>query len=273
VHAFGPRGWFEARGFSVASVREVLRASGAWRHLPNTDAERVAHIYSDPLKNRAFAFLDAALGPRAALITVERLAKLEVGVVGCGGIGSSVAYLLGGMGVTRFVLVDPDIVEEGNLPRQVLYTLGDAGRPKVSALANALRSRFRGVVIEEFRSDALSPIVLERLQLCSTIVCAGDEPPTLAADLHDRLLATPVWTCGYALGRSIVRPPKATARAANSMPIAWSSVPNGFAPSIGFQNMEIAAACVARLALGLSKGDTAQRRRWGRVYELDYTTL
>lgn len=272
THAFGPKGWFEARGCSIASVYAALRASGALRSIPVTDAARVAEIYADPLRNRAFAFLDAVLGPKSALVALDRLVQLDVGIVGCGGIGSSVTYLLAGMGVKRFRLVDPDVVEQGNLSRQVLYTLKDIGCPKVETLARALRSRFKGFEAIEHCSDALSPDALTSLSACDVIICAGDDPPTLATELHLSLQSVPIWTCGYALGRSIVRPPKATARAARSSFAGWFSIPGGFAPSIGFQNMEIAAACVARMTLTLARGTLKSRNRATNVYELDYTS-
>ncbi|AHD01445.1 HesA/MoeB/ThiF family protein [Leisingera methylohalidivorans] len=63
----------------------------------------------------------------------ERLARAHVLVVGAGGLGCPVLLYLGGAGVGRITVMDGDTVEESNLHRQVLYTMGDLGRPKAAA--------------------------------------------------------------------------------------------------------------------------------------------
>ena len=49
----------------------------------------------------------------------RRIASVKVGIVGLGGIGSSVAQMLTYLGVQKFLLVDDDIVEESNLNRLI----------------------------------------------------------------------------------------------------------------------------------------------------------
>ena len=53
----------------------------------------------------------------------QKLAGLTMGLVGLGGGGSHVAQQLAHLGIGRFVLVDPDVVEETNLNRLVGGTL------------------------------------------------------------------------------------------------------------------------------------------------------
>lgn len=71
----------------------------------------------------------------------ERLAGSRVAVVGLGGLGSSLALFLARAGVGELRLIDRDVVEESNLPRQMLYTAEDAreGLPKAEAAARNLR--------------------------------------------------------------------------------------------------------------------------------------
>ena len=61
-----------------------------------------------------------------------------VTVIGCGGIGSNVAFELITMGFKRFVLYDDDIVEPRNLASQKAFRHRDLYRPKVEALAEVL---------------------------------------------------------------------------------------------------------------------------------------
>lgn len=61
-----------------------------------------------------------------------------VTVIGCGGIGSNVAFELITMGFKSFVLYDDDVVEPRNLASQKAFRHRDLYRPKVEALAEVL---------------------------------------------------------------------------------------------------------------------------------------
>jgi adenylyltransferase/sulfurtransferase len=62
-------------------------------------------------------------------------------IVGAGGLGCPLAMALGAAGDSRLVLLDPDVVDETNLQRQVLFRTADVGRPKVEAARDALIRR------------------------------------------------------------------------------------------------------------------------------------
>ena len=62
-----------------------------------------------------------------------------VAIVGVGGLGAPAAAALAAAGVARLVLVDHDVVETSNLPRQPLYGCHDPGRPKAEVAAVRLR--------------------------------------------------------------------------------------------------------------------------------------
>ena len=80
----------------------------------------------------------------------ERLARAAVLVVGCGALGSVQASLLARAGVGRIVIADRDVVEEGNLHRQVLFDEGDAAAllPKAEAAARRLRRVNSTITVE-----------------------------------------------------------------------------------------------------------------------------
>lgn len=67
-----------------------------------------------------------------------RLAQGRVLLVGCGALGGSLAQSLVRSGVGSLVLVDRDIVEETNLPRQVLFWERHLGLPKSDCAAETL---------------------------------------------------------------------------------------------------------------------------------------
>jgi adenylyltransferase/sulfurtransferase len=69
----------------------------------------------------------------------RRLKAAKVLVIGTGGLGSPLGLYLAAAGVGRLGLVDFDRVDVSNLHRQVLYSGGDVGRPKVEAAIERLR--------------------------------------------------------------------------------------------------------------------------------------
>jgi molybdopterin/thiamine biosynthesis adenylyltransferase len=79
------------------------------------------------------------------------LREASVLVVGAGALGSPVGAYLAGAGVGRLGLVDADVVEVSNLPRQHLHFTPDAGRPKVESAAAKLRSLNPDVLVEEYQ--------------------------------------------------------------------------------------------------------------------------
>ena len=70
----------------------------------------------------------------------ERLAAARVALVGCGALGGVLAQCVHRAGVGQLVLIDRDVVEPSNLPRQVLFDERHAqlGTPKVEAAAESL---------------------------------------------------------------------------------------------------------------------------------------
>src|SRR5688572_12466391 len=61
-------------------------------------------------------------------------------IVGAGGLGAPIALALAPTGA-RLVLVDDDVVDLSNLPRQVLFGTADVGKKKVLAARQALLDR------------------------------------------------------------------------------------------------------------------------------------
>ncbi len=57
--------------------------------------------------------------------------SLSVAVVGVGGIGCNLAFMVSRLGFKKIHLIDNDIVEASNLNRQTLYSKSDIGKKKV----------------------------------------------------------------------------------------------------------------------------------------------
>lgn len=124
----------------------------------------------------------------------DTLRSARVVMVGLGAVGSWVACCLVQIGVRKLVLVDPDVVELSNLHRQFGYRMGDIGRLKVDALADALE-RFRSDLMIEKQPVALDESLLERIEGDVDLVINCADKPTVDQ--------TSSWVGGYCMSRGI----------------------------------------------------------------------
>ncbi|MBI2944114.1 MAG: ThiF family adenylyltransferase [Candidatus Wallbacteria bacterium] len=85
----------------------------------------------------------------------ERLSRARVVLIGCGAIGSVLAYYLVAAGVGRLRIVDRDTVEENNLQRQLLFDERDVhrGLPKAVAAKAHLKRVNSAVKLEAIVAD------------------------------------------------------------------------------------------------------------------------
>ena len=103
-----------------------------------------------------------------------RLAASSVLVVGAGGLGCPVLQYLAGAGIGRIVIVDHDTVDETNLHRQPLYTMGDVGAAKAEAARRTL-GRFNPDIAVEAVARRLTPQNAGQLvEMADVVVDAAD---------------------------------------------------------------------------------------------------
>lgn len=110
-------------------------------------------------------------------------------VIGAGGLGGPVAYALAAAGARALTLCDHDVVDLGNLQRQVQFTTGDLGRAKVEALADELVRRGA-------RRGALRPLALrfaadtaDRVLDGVDVVVEGSDDPATKFAVNDAAVA------------------------------------------------------------------------------------
>ncbi|MFJ6199009.1 HesA/MoeB/ThiF family protein [Micromonospora sp. NPDC092111] len=133
------------------------------------------------------------LTPRASRYDVQaRLKASRVTVLGLGGSGSAVAASLVAAGVGAVHCVDFDVVEPGNLTRQLLYTEDDIGAPKVAAAVARLRRMNSHVTVtgEENKVDSTEAVATLMRDRDLLVLCADQPLHTIREWTNRAALAT-----------------------------------------------------------------------------------
>lgn len=138
----------------------------------------------------------------------QGLKEKNVGIVGCGSLGSKVAVALARSGVREFVLIDDDFMKPGNLVRHDL-DFSTVGLHKAQALAQRLHAVAMDVRVasrrislggQEAASDVAS--ALEKLSGCDLIIdaTANDRAFNFVASIARNSRKPMVWSEIYAGG-------------------------------------------------------------------------
>lgn len=170
------------RGILGNHVALVLSGGGLRARLLGTGEElRVVivgnkrHVAYDPKADNLPT--DATFDRQVRAFGAEGQKQLEtlcVAIVGLGGTGSIMAQQLVHLGIRKFILVDPDIVEETNLNRVVNATRSDIGLNKAEVAAKYVRSFNGRTLVEVVTDDIARDSVARRLFDADLIMCCTD---------------------------------------------------------------------------------------------------
>lgn len=104
----------------------------------------------------------------------DRVDRASVMVVGCGALGNEVLKNLVLSGVRKFILVDMDVVEAGNLTRSVMYRAEDVGRRKVDAAADWITSFRQGIEVTTIFGDVAHDVGINLVRSVDVVVGCVD---------------------------------------------------------------------------------------------------
>ncbi|MBI5001023.1 MAG: sulfur carrier protein ThiS adenylyltransferase ThiF [Euryarchaeota archaeon] len=121
---------------------------------------------------------------------LSKLRKSSVGIAGAGGLGSNVAMALARAGVGHLVIIDFDVVEEGNLTRQY-YFLDQVGKPKVTALKKNVERATKGTKVNAVKKMLLPGKMAEPFRGVDVVVEALDKAETKTMFVKEILTALP----------------------------------------------------------------------------------
>ena len=80
----------------------------------------------------------------------KELSTKSILIVGSGGLGSSLAFALGSIGLGKITLVDFDEVAIHNIHRQIVFTLNDEGKFKSDVVKSMIKSRSKFTKVKTF---------------------------------------------------------------------------------------------------------------------------
>ena len=256
----GPRGITQLLDDSEHSLLSALKESGSF--IPGTPDEiaAVCKLISDPLSSRTVSYLLCTAGTCAKVIEcMGALSCAHVIVLGCGGIGSSLAMLLAGAGVQQLTLIDPDRIELSNLNRQLFWERKDVGEFKVEILKSAISKRFENVVVniyaQEMGIDGIYPLAKNGV---SGLAVTADSPGTLAWDANrvSREIKIPVVSGGYfhqhCVANFFCPLTENNLETADDIASIWTRLPSSVMPSYGPTNMALAAILCSALISGMT---------------------
>ncbi|WP_323766964.1 molybdopterin-synthase adenylyltransferase MoeB [Antarctobacter sp.] len=93
----------------------------------------------------------------------KRLKQAKVLVVGAGGLGSPALLYLAGAGVGTVGVIDDDVVDSGNLQRQVIHTDARIGMPKVFSAQAAMEALNPYIQVRPYKRRLTAEVVGELL--------------------------------------------------------------------------------------------------------------
>ena len=132
----------------------------------------------------------------------QSLKGKHVGLIGAGGIGSTAAMFLCAAGIGEITLVDDDLLEETNLPRDVLLKESDVGLQKVEAIKRSLIDRNSDVKVN-IKTEKIESYesICKYFSECDVWLLSADTPYIKIHEWTNQAslqLKIPYITAGYA---------------------------------------------------------------------------
>jgi len=163
VHDFG-------KSAELMNAYESLRSSAL---LMPSKATRSSDRYS---RNSLYFSM---MGAESPVDAQEQLKISKVSIIGCGGIGNSVALQLATSGVGELLLVDYDAIEISNLTRQFAFKEQHVGQKKTDVLVRELQERNSEICIQGYELDLKDEHSVSMLPDADLWVLSADSPSEL----------------------------------------------------------------------------------------------
>lgn len=116
--------------------------------------------------------------PFMGITGLNKIRDSKIIIVGAGALAHNCCQYLASSGVGELIIYDNDIIEESNLPRQILFSNFDLGKHKVTILAKYLKQHFPETKITIFNQRFESKLKQINKKNFSIIINASDNYTT-----------------------------------------------------------------------------------------------
>lgn len=131
----------------------------------------IEHSLSDAQLNRYSRHL---LLPEIDLAGQARLSSATALIIGAGGLGSPAAMYLASSGVGRITIFDHDVIDLGNLQRQIAFRTSDIGTHKAERLRQALLELNPEIEIDTYCQRAEGDSLASAVAAADVVIDACD---------------------------------------------------------------------------------------------------
>lgn len=271
----GPKGVIAINNLSIMPLLGSLAACGALLLGDELLIANIKTILANPRQSRTAAYL-LCLNPdlKQLPISLQKLEQSTVVIVGCGGIGALSAFLLAGAGVGKLILVDPDIIEESNLNRQMFWTQRDQGKFKVDILVFALYERFnKSVQVLGIQEELSTNELNSEMREASLAIISADNPLGIHLKIANTFAKNgiPVVGGGYNNTNSI-HFEQSLFIDCEKEPSVWEAcAQKSIAPSYGPVNAEVAGLlCNRAIQILICFGEPLQKNKFYYANSYDF---
>lgn len=136
-------------------------------------------VDSLPNENTISSRTDQFFKQHLSIAQQEQIRNSNILILGCGGIGSSIAWIFASLGVKRITIVDFDIIEISNLNRMFMFDITDVGKKKVFVIKDKLNKLYPDIEITAIDRKVCSESELSEIcvkEHFSIIIKALDSP-------------------------------------------------------------------------------------------------
>ena len=175
--ASGSRSVFATASLLELGYENVVNLAGGF-----ADWKRNGYSFETPVAlspARRSRYARHLLIPEVGEEGQQKLLDSRILLIGAGGLGSPASLYLAAAGVGTLGIVDPDVVDESNLQRQIVHSTERLGEPKVDSARRTLEALNPDVEVmtyqERLDSDSVERILADRWDV---IVDGTDNFPT-----------------------------------------------------------------------------------------------
>ena len=150
--AFGPLGKAYAAKNTPDSLWAALVATGSVLFGNKQEIKEVVGFLNKEETSRTTSYLCGMAKSCKDIVNFHtKINNTSIAFLGLGGIGSLTTIILSGLGIKKFLIVEPDKIELSNLNRQFLFTKKDIGKFKADTLKTAMNERYEKLKVKTIK--------------------------------------------------------------------------------------------------------------------------